>query len=338
MIRSRLCFGLAALLSASILFVVPAAWSQDPGTDAAMQAAQQANMDAMQAAQQANQAAMQAAQQANQDAMQANQMAMQQSMAAANASPWCCGFPLTASPRFSVKAGSYKKPITVRLTDKAWGAVIYYTTDGWSPTAASLRYTGPITIDSTTILQAIAIAPNCFGSLIASAAYKFPGAPAIPTPVVLPALPESGGRYQVALNVAIPLVFTAPVSSQTAQVGDVVSLQLAEDLNVGNVVLAPKGTPAIGKVIQVDHPAKGGLPGEIAFQVDSLTLNGAAIPLHATRTLAGKTAVRKAIGLAIIPGVGMASLLVHGQNALIASGAVVMATLSAGTVLPAPVS
>jgi len=338
MIRTRLSFGLLGLASASILFVAPPVQAQDPGTQAAMQAAQQANMDAMQAAQQASQMAMQAAQQATQDALQANQMALQQATEASSSSPWCCGGQLAASPRFSVKSGSYKKPITVRLTDKTWGAVIYYTTDGWTPTPSSPRYTGPIPIHATTILQAIAIAPRCSGSLIASAVYKFPAAPPSPTPMVLPLLPESGGRYQVALNVAIPLVFKAPVSSRTAQVGDIVSLSLAEDLKAGNLVLAPKGTPATGKVIQVDHPANGGLPGEISFQVDSLNLAGTAIPLRASKTMAGPAAVRKAKNLAIIPGVGIASVFMHGQNAEIAPGAVVKAVLTAGTLLPAPAS
>ncbi len=331
MTRPRFSFGLIGLISASILFAAPLAWSQDPGTDAAMQAAQQANMTAMQAAQQANMAAMQATQQANQDAMQASQEA------ADNSSPRCCGFPLTVSPRFSVKAGSYNKPIAVRLTDKAYGAVIYYTTNGWTPTTASRRYAGPITIGSTTTLQAIAVAPNCSSSVVASAAYKFPGAPPALAPVALPTTPASGG-YQIALNVAIPLVFTVPISSQTAQVGDTVSLQLAEDLKAGNVVLAPKGTPAAGKVIQVDHPAMGGLPGEISFRVESLSLHGTVVPLHALRTLAGKSAVHKARGLAAIPGVGFVAAFMHGQDAQIAAGTPVMATLKAGTLLPAPVS
>lgn len=330
MIRSRLSFGFAGLISASIL-LAPTAWSQDPGTEAAMQAAQQANMAAMQAAQQANMAAMQAAQQANQDAIQA-------SLVADDSSPRCCGFPLTVSPRFSVKAGPYSRPITVRLTDKAYGAVIYYTTNGWTPTTASRRYAGPITIGSTTTLQAIAVAPNCSSSVVAAATYKFPGSPAAPAPVALPTTPVSGGSYQIALNVAVPLVFTAPVSSETAQVGDAVSLQLAEDLKAGNVVLAPKGTPATGKVIQVDHPAMGGLPGEISFRVESLTLHGTVVPLHALRTLAGKSAVHKARGLAPIPGIGFVAAFMHGQDAQIAAGTPVMATLKAGTVLPAPAS
>ncbi len=64
------------------------------------------------------------------------------------------------APKFSVRSGNYSSAVTVRLKDRTRGAVIYYTTDGWTPTTASTPYIGPITIDATTSLQAIAIAPN----------------------------------------------------------------------------------------------------------------------------------------------------------------------------------
>src|ERR1035441_7808544 len=74
---SYVCRGtvLAVLFSCTVLLSATSGRSQDPGTDAAMQAAQQANQMAAQAAQQANQQAMQAAQQASQQAMQDAQQA-----------------------------------------------------------------------------------------------------------------------------------------------------------------------------------------------------------------------------------------------------------------------
>src|ERR1019366_6431068 len=65
-----------------------------------------------------------------------------------------CG---AAAPKFSVKPGAYSAAVTLKIKDSTREAVIYYTTDGWTPTVASTRYMGPITIDSTTTLQAIAI-------------------------------------------------------------------------------------------------------------------------------------------------------------------------------------
>src|ERR1035441_6457733 len=80
--------------------------------------------------------------------MQAAQQAAQNT-----SSCYRCG---AAAPKFSVKPGAYSAAVTLKIKDSTREAVIYYTTDGWTPTVASTRYMGPITIDSTTTLQAIA--------------------------------------------------------------------------------------------------------------------------------------------------------------------------------------
>src|SRR5260370_23679609 len=144
---------LTLILAASFLV------AQDPG----MQAAQQASQQATQAAQQANDQMMQAAQQANQTGMQNAQQAAQNT-------PECYRC-FAAKPKFSVKPGAYSKAVTLKLKDSTRGAVIYYTMDGWTPTAESNRYTGPITIDSTTTVQAIAISPAGGRSRIATPLY-----------------------------------------------------------------------------------------------------------------------------------------------------------------------
>lgn len=319
----------------ALLFSVPFAGAQDMSAMQAAQDATQAAQMASQQAIQANQQAMQAAQQANQDAMQAAQQANQDAL---NSGP-CCGVPFAATPRFSVKAGSHTSAIQVRLTDRTRGAVVYYTTDGWTPTMASARYMGPIAISSTTTIQAIAVAPGCSRSLVATAVYTFPAAPApaLPSAEILPLLP-SGSGLVLRLDTPVRLEFSSPVDSHTAQVGDKISLTLAEDLKSGDTVVAPKGTPATGRVLQVDHAGMAGMPGEIVFQVESLNLNGAAIPLRGSAALEGKPEVGKARGIAMIPGVGMGGLLVHGQEAQIVAGTALTATMIAGTVLPGPVS
>src|ERR1035441_6947590 len=154
----------------TLALVAAFALAQDPG----MQAAQQATQMATQAAQQANDQMMQAAQQANQQAMQNAQQAAQNT-----SSCYRCG---AAAPKFSVKPGAYSAAVTLKIKDSTRGAVIYYTTDGWTPTAASTRYMGPITIDSTTTLQAIAISPYGGRSRVATAVYTLNGGP--PTPPV----------------------------------------------------------------------------------------------------------------------------------------------------------
>src|ERR1700685_2456779 len=120
------------------------AQAQDPAAQAAQQ---QAIQQTMMNAQQAQMNAQQAMQQAQLPA-QASQQAAQPDLPA----PPCCSG--SARPKFSLKAGTYQSPKTIRITDSARGAIIYYSTDGWTPTVASNRYLGPITINSTTTLQA----------------------------------------------------------------------------------------------------------------------------------------------------------------------------------------
>jgi hemolysin activation/secretion protein len=131
------------MLAVSISF----AQAQDAAQAAQQQAVQQALINS-QIAQQNAQQAIQQAQQAAQTFQQAAQ---------SDPAPVCCS--AAGKPRFSVKSGNYASAKTVRITDSTRGAIIYFTTNGWTPTTSSNRYMGPITIPATTTLQAIAVFP-----------------------------------------------------------------------------------------------------------------------------------------------------------------------------------
>ena len=85
--------------------------------------------------------------------------------------------PATAAPVFSLPAGSYNSVQTVSFTDATAGAAIYFTTDGTVPTVSSTPYTGPITVNSTETLMAVAIAPGYASSTVETAAYTITLAP-----------------------------------------------------------------------------------------------------------------------------------------------------------------
>jgi hypothetical protein len=77
----------------------------------------------------------------------------------------------TAMPQFSPAAGSYTTTQSVTISDSTSGAVIYYTTDGSTPTTGSTKYTGPITVSASTVINAIAAASGLTNSNVASASY-----------------------------------------------------------------------------------------------------------------------------------------------------------------------
>src|SRR5581483_6757369 len=75
--------------------------------------------------------------------------------------------PQVPTPTFSTAAATYPSPLDVTIDDSLSSATIYDTTDGTIPTTTSNRYAGPIHIDSTTTLQALAVAEGYNNSSVA---------------------------------------------------------------------------------------------------------------------------------------------------------------------------
>ena len=65
--------------------------------------------------------------------------------------------PTVAKPTFTPDAGTYYNSVTVSIACATEGATVYYTTDGADASEQSLVYNGPITINQTTELKAVAV-------------------------------------------------------------------------------------------------------------------------------------------------------------------------------------
>ncbi len=312
-------------LAVALLVAGGSALAQDAATQAsmaAMQASQQASEQAIQASQQASQAAMLATQQASQAATDAS---LQASQAAASGNEGC----LAPKPQFSIKPGAYGGAQTVYLSDKGRHAAIYYTTNGWTPTDQSVRYAGPVAVNATTRLKAVAFVPGCGRSQVAEAVYTLPGKP-VETPVVV------GADGMLRKGTSLPLLFVTPVNSATARIGDALELTSAGEMRVGSKLFAPGTLKATGAVTAVERPGIAGQPGEISFALRAMNVDGVAVPLSGVQTIEGADKLDKAKHRAFIPVVGFFSLLaIHGDNAEIAPGALVTGEVKADTVLPA---
>jgi hypothetical protein len=90
-------------------------------------------------------------------------------------------------------AGTYAAPQNVALSSATTDAMIYYTTNGTTPTAASTQYSSPIAVDASEKLEAIAISPTLGTSNVESAAYV------IQTPV-----PATFALSGTAISIASP--------------------------------------------------------------------------------------------------------------------------------------
>jgi len=266
------------LASASTYGQDDGAWAAQQAMQASQQATQQALQD-METAQQANQQAIQAAQQANDQAMQAANDANQ------NNYPYFLGRG-SGVLSLSVGPGEVKPGTRVRIDFSSADrfAKIYYTTDGWTPTKSSTLYRGPIKIDASTHLEAIAVGRGLANSLLIRADYTVKGSAAPPMPST--ALTTNG---VLTAGFPIQLETGSSISSATAHVGDNVTILLDEDVKVGDTVVAAKGTP-VDAVLTLGVPAKNGAAGELAFEVHSLMLRGQTIPLAGSEMLVGGVA------------------------------------------------
>jgi hypothetical protein len=88
--------------------------------------------------------------------------------------------PAAATPAFSPVAGEYMSEQLVKLSAATSNASIFYTTDGSTPTTSSTRYSEPIPVGKSAVIQAVAVAPGFSSSSLASADYVIKTGPSIP--------------------------------------------------------------------------------------------------------------------------------------------------------------
>ncbi len=76
-----------------------------------------------------------------------------------------------APPAFKPAQGTYASTQTVTITDATPGSVIYYTTNGTTPTTDSTRYKSALTVKATETIKVLVVAPGYTNSAIATAKY-----------------------------------------------------------------------------------------------------------------------------------------------------------------------
>lgn len=216
------------------------------------------------------------------------------------------------APRLWQQAGSEPGTAVVRMEDRSRGASIFYTTDGWTPTAASERYLGPITLRRSATVRAIALVAGGVRSYVST----------LPVEVTLqsPAAPlvEPIHVAQLTSGTRLPLIFSALVTSRGLKVGDHLPVSLADDLFIGDKLAAHKGTAIQTVVTHVDNSHVQGLPGVLSFSAQALQLeDGTTIPLLGVETMEGADHTKKANIASVIP---LAGLSVHGGDAIVPAG------------------
>jgi len=80
------------------------------------------------------------------------------------------------TPTFNYVSNTYNTTLSVTIATSTSGAILYYTTDGTTPTTSSPVYGGPVSITQTTTLLAKAVKAGLSDSNVASALYTLQAA------------------------------------------------------------------------------------------------------------------------------------------------------------------
>lgn len=126
--------------------------------------------------------------------------------------------------------------------------------------------------------------------------------PATPSEVEPPARdpdPEPTPRPHEPVRLTVPegtqinLALTEPVSSQTAKVGNAVTAELTEAVEVDGRVALPAGTRLAGRVTEAVALHRIGGQAKLAFSFESLRVDGAEVPIAAHFAREGKSETGK---------------------------------------------
>src|SRR6266852_947186 len=84
--------------------------------------------------------------------------------------------------------------------------------------------------------------------------------------------PSSPSEFALRNGTAIHLKLGKTISSATAHVGDVVDLQVAEEVMVNGLLVIPRGAAATALVTEAEPKKRLGHGGKLAFSIDSVRL------------------------------------------------------------------
>jgi hypothetical protein len=129
------------------------------------------------------------------------------------------------------------------------------------------------------------------------------------------------------------LTFLDSLSSQSATVGDRVSLALAEEIREGDYILAESGAPAVGSVIHAKRSGMLGRGGELNVRLDYLKLGKKRVPLRASKGQQGDSKTGATIGLSIL--FGPFGLMKRGASVEISEGTSVSGYVDGDTAIEA---
>jgi hypothetical protein len=116
----------------------------------------------------------------------------------------------------------------------------------------------------------------------------------------------------------VSLKFAQDLSSKTATEDDPVNLVLAEDLKLGDVVIAKAGAKAVGTITHSKRAGMIGKAGELNMRLQYLLVGDSRLKLRGTKGKEGQGKEGTAIALTVL--FGPIGLIKHGKEVQIKEG------------------
>jgi PEGA domain len=135
---------------------------------------------------------------------------------------------------------------------------------------------------------------------------------------------STGGTLKIQDATAIRLSLMESLSSATNSVDDPVRFEVTEDVNAGGVVAIPRGSTAVGHVVEVEPRRRLGRAGKLNFSIDHVKApDGTNVRLRASSTRKGDDKT----GTVIVGTVLLSPLflIMRGKDVSIPKGTEVMA-------------
>ncbi|MGO4880854.1 MAG: hypothetical protein ACLP59_08540 [Bryobacteraceae bacterium] len=137
---------------------------------------------------------------------------------------------------------------------------------------------------------------------------------------------------------AVHLSLSQSLSSATNKVDDPVTFEVTEDVKVGDIIAIPKGSTAVGHVVEVEPRRRLGRAGKLNFAVDAVKApDGTNLRLRASSTRKGEDKSGTVIVGAVL--LSPLFLIMRGKDITIDKGTALIAYLDGDReigLMPAP--
>jgi hypothetical protein len=140
-------------------------------------------------------------------------------------------------------------------------------------------------------------------------------------------------KHKLTEGTEIELKFVDALSSKTAAEGDPVNLTLAEDIKVGDVVVAKAGAKAVGTISHAKKAGMMGKAGELNMRIEHIKVGDNRIRLRGSKGKEGEGKEGTMIALTIL--FGPIGLIKKGKNVEIKEGTAIKAFVNEDISLPA---